>query len=114
MPQDFYFEVCRGKTHIYLDTKATACVLDLKFMLEGILKRRTHDFELWGTKEDGTRFLLQDNLTLAESGYTVSNAKPEAPAIIGLVIKGEDTGVDITPVSKPPQMNLPVEQPAAE
>ncbi|KHN72899.1 Transcription elongation factor B polypeptide 2 [Toxocara canis] len=99
---DLFFEILRRKTHIFCDAKETANVLELKRIIEGILKVPIKDQILKKQVEDGGWVLLDDRKTLAESGFSQSNAKAQAPASIGLIVTTEEDELTIEPLSVPP------------
>ena len=80
--------VRRHKTTMFLDAKESSTVLELKRMIEGILKRLPEDQRLY--KGDG---ILEDSKTLGDCGFTSNNAKAQQPADIGLAVRQEGTKV---------------------
>uniref|UniRef100_A0A9J2PRB8 Ubiquitin-like domain-containing protein n=1 Tax=Ascaris lumbricoides TaxID=6252 RepID=A0A9J2PRB8_ASCLU len=99
---DLFFEILRRKTHIFCDAKETANVLELKRIVEGILKVPVKDQILKKQMEDSSWVLLDDRKTLAESGFSQANAKAQAPASIGLIVTTEEDELVIDPLSVPP------------
>ncbi|VDK51301.1 unnamed protein product [Cylicostephanus goldi] len=77
MVHELFFEIVREKQHVFCDAKDTAPVLELKRIVEGVLKIPVTDQVLVRLLDDSnTNFLpLDDKKTLAESGFTVNNAK---------------------------------------
>ncbi|CAI5446132.1 unnamed protein product [Caenorhabditis angaria] len=102
MVQDLYFEVLRKKSHYFLDAKETATIKDLKLMIQGILKLDPSSIELWKLEEEGKKSVLVDATTLADCGFSATNAKAQMPAQLGLQIRGEDEDVKFDDVSLPP------------
>uniref|UniRef100_A0A0N5AMS8 Ubiquitin-like domain-containing protein n=1 Tax=Syphacia muris TaxID=451379 RepID=A0A0N5AMS8_9BILA len=102
MTEDLFFEIQRRKTHIFCDAKETAPVLELKKIIEGILKIPPNKMVLKILTEDGRWHALDDSKTLQESGFSQDNAKAQDPATIGLQILGEDEDIIITELSTPP------------
>ncbi|EFO24465.2 hypothetical protein LOAG_04024 [Loa loa] len=78
---ELFFEILRRKTHIFCDVKENATVLEIKKIIEGILK---------------------DRQTLTECGYTPQNSRAQAPAPLALVVANEEEDVIIEPLSIPP------------
>lgn len=76
--------VRRHKTTIFLDAKESTSVLELKRMIEGILKRTPEEQRLY--KGEG---LLDDSKTLGDCGFTNNTAKAQQPAELGLAVKQE-------------------------
>uniref|UniRef100_A0A915DFZ3 Ubiquitin-like domain-containing protein n=1 Tax=Ditylenchus dipsaci TaxID=166011 RepID=A0A915DFZ3_9BILA len=103
---DLYFEIMRKKTHILCQAKDTSTVLELKKIVEGILKISTEKQTLKkATSESRTEWVsLEDKKTLAESGFTVKNAKADDPAVIGLVIPEDGDVMSIASLSTPPPL----------
>lgn len=94
--------VRRHKTTIFLDAKESTTVMELKRMVEGILKHSPDDQRLYKGET-----LLDDSKTLGDSGFTNSTAKAQQPAEIGLAIKQEDGEFEpllIDELSKPPEL----------
>ncbi|CAI4230785.1 unnamed protein product [Auanema sp. JU1783] len=104
MVQDLFFEVVRRKQHIFCNVKDNAPVSDLKKMIEGILKIPVTNQILLRFTEDGNYsnyVQLDDKKSFTESGFTAVNAKAQAPAQIGLLLKGESEMV-VESLSSPP------------
>jgi len=99
---DVFLMIRRKKVTIFADAKESATVLDLKKIVEGILKTSPEDQMLY--KDDQP---LDDNKTLADCGYTSQTARAQQPASVGLAFKTEDgkfENLDITPLSTPPEL----------
>ncbi|CAJ0600362.1 unnamed protein product [Cylicocyclus nassatus] len=103
MVHELFFEIVREKQHVFCDAKDTAPVLELKRIVEGVLKIPVTDQVLVRLLDDSnTNFLpLDDKKTLAESGFTVNNAKAQTPAMVALMFRGESAPV-IDELSTPP------------
>ncbi|KJH53083.1 hypothetical protein DICVIV_00768 [Dictyocaulus viviparus] len=103
MVHELFFEIVREKKHVFCDAKDSAPVLELKKIVEGVLKIPVSDQILVRLLDDtNTNFQPLDNKkTLAESGFNVNNAKAQTPAIVALMIKGEVAPI-IDELSTPP------------
>lgn len=92
----------RKKVTIFTDAKESTTVHEVKRIVEGILKIRPEDQKLY--KDDQP---LDDNKTLGDYGFTFATARAQAPATVGLAIRQEDgefEGLEITPLSSPPEL----------
>lgn len=74
--------VKRQKTSIFIDAKQESTVLDVKKMLEGIVKKTPEDLRLFHRDE-----VMEDDKKLVDLGLTDQTTKPQSPAVIGLVYK---------------------------
>lgn len=74
----------REKTTIFLDATEETTVLQLKTMLEGIVKKPPEELKLYNPSN---KDVLEDNKTLGDCGYRSQNAKAQDPATIGLAYK---------------------------
>ncbi|PAA74127.1 hypothetical protein BOX15_Mlig009225g1 [Macrostomum lignano] len=101
---DVYFMIRCKKVTMLLDTKETSQVLELKKMIEGILKVSPENQQL---VKDETEVLL-DNRTLADCGLNASTARAQLPAVLGLVIRDSPDApfppLDIEPYTSPPEL----------
>lgn len=97
---DVFLVIQHKKTTIFAEAKESSPVLELKHIVEGILKRPPEEQLLF--KDDQ---LLDEMKTLAECGFTSEVAKPEAPATVGLAFRTEDAfeGPSIFPYSYSPE-----------
>nr|XP_034342264.1 elongin-B-like [Arvicanthis niloticus] len=97
---DVFLVIQHKKTNIFAEAKESSPVLELKYIVEGILKRPPDEQLLF--KDDQ---LLDETKTLAECGFTSKVAKPQAPATVGLAFRTEDAfeGRSIYPYSYPPE-----------
>eukprot|EP00118_Oscarella_pearsei_P017746 m.178476 g.178476 ORF g.178476 m.178476 type:complete len:114 (+) comp39177_c0_seq1:8297-8638(+) len=99
---DIFLKVRRHKTTLFLDAKESTTVLELKMMVEGILKQSPEDQRLYRDDQ-----LLDDGKTLGDSGFMSDKAKAQSPAEIGLALKqkdGEFEPLAIEELSKPPDL----------
>lgn len=98
---DVFLMIRRKKCTIFTDAKENTSVLELKKMVEGILKYAPDDQRLY--KEDT---LLEDTKTLADCGFTSQMARAQAPATVGLAIREGDNWetLDIQTYSTPPEL----------
>ena len=93
----------RQKTTIFTDAKENTTVGELKRMIEGILKVKPLDQMLYNADNDQ----MQDENTLQDYGITMSTAKAQAPAQLGLSLRrenGDFETLEITPYSSPPDL----------
>lgn len=99
---DVFLMIRRKKTTIFTDAKESTTVLEVKRIVEGILKQKIEDQRLY--KDDQP---LDDQKTLGDVGFTSSTARAQAPATIGLAFKdegGEFEPLEITALSSPPEL----------
>ncbi|XP_015706174.1 elongin-B [Coturnix japonica] len=75
----------RHKTTIFTDAKESSTVLELKRIVEGILKRPPEEQRLYKDEQ-----LLDDSKTLGDCGFTSQTARPQAPATVGLALRNAD------------------------
>lgn len=101
------------KTSVFLSANDQDQVLEVKRMIEGILKKPPSQQELYYLKETDessmgdNSILLNDSSTLNESGITPNTAKAQDPAVLGLAFADESghfEQLDITPYSSPPPL----------
>lgn len=98
----------RQKTTICLDVKEPTPVIEVKKMLEGIVKKSPEDLRL--IYKDS---ILEDNKTMADCGLTMQSTKAQTPALLGMTFKNEDGDfeeLEITPVSSPPELPAQMKQ----
>jgi len=108
---DVFLMIRRKKTTIFTDAKDNTTVKELKQMIEGILKVRPRDQQVYN-KEN---VLMLDDKQLQDYGITMSSAKAQSPAQLGLATRlesGDFEELDLTPYSSPP--DLPDVMKAAE
>ena len=105
--------VRRKKTSIFLSANESDSILEVKRMLDGILKKPPSLQDLYYMREaddsamSDSAIRLDDSVTLADSGITANNAKAQDPAVIGLAFadgSGRFEQLDITPYSSPPPL----------
>ncbi|XP_077297643.1 transcription elongation factor elongin B [Arctopsyche grandis] len=100
---DVFFMIRRKKLTIFTDAKDTATVLELKKMIEGILKVTPANQMLFNKDNQ----VMEDDKTLNEYGLTPATAKAQSPSPIGLALRkenGEFEKLDLTPFSAPPDL----------
>lgn len=94
---DVFMMIRRKKTTIFTDAKETTPVIELKRMIEGILKVPPQNQRLFNKENQ----VMDDERTLQDCGITVATAQ------LGLVVR-ENTGdfepLDLTPYSLPPDL----------
>nr|CDS23231.1 elongin b [Echinococcus granulosus] len=100
---DIFLAVRRKKTTIFLSLKENAEVLEVKQMIEGILKVPPEDqVLLYGSTA------MYDHKSLSYYGLTDLTARAHNPAVLGLCLRDSESGqfepLDITPYSKPPEL----------
>jgi len=99
---DVFLMIRRHKTTIFLDAKESTTVLELKKMVQGIVKKKPEDMKLFKESDP-----LEDNKTLGDCGFTSSQARAQAPATIGMAFRqeeGEFEGLEIAQLSPPPEL----------
>ncbi|XP_031208327.1 elongin-B-like isoform X2 [Mastomys coucha] len=98
---DVFLMIRRKKTTIFTEAKESSTVLELKHIIESILKRPPEEQQLF--KDDQ---LLDDRKTLGECGFTSLVAKPQTPARVGLAFRMEDAfeGLHFHPYSCPQKL----------
>uniref|UniRef100_A0A8V0X9X5 Elongin-B n=1 Tax=Gallus gallus TaxID=9031 RepID=A0A8V0X9X5_CHICK len=79
---DVFLMIRRHKTTIFTDAKESSTVLELKRIVEGILKRPPEEQRLYKDEQ-----LLDDSKTLGDCGFTSQTARPQAPATVGLALR---------------------------
>ncbi|XP_059475593.1 elongin-B isoform X2 [Neocloeon triangulifer] len=94
----------RKKVTIFTDCKDTTTVLELKKMIEGILKVPPQDQKLYNKNS----VVMEDNKTLQEYGLSATTAKAQSPAPVGLSVRlpnsTEFEELELTPYSTPPEL----------
>lgn len=100
--QDVFMMIRRKKTTIFTDAKDTTTVLELKKMIEGILKVTPKDQRLYN--KDNT--LMDDDKQLSEYGITMMTAKAQQPAVLGLAVRVDHDfeQLEMCPYSQPPDL----------
>ena len=82
--QDVFLMVRHDKLTIFLDATEETTVLQLKKMLEGIVKKPPEDQKLYNVD---TKDVLEDSKSLGDCGYKSQGAKAQDPASIGLAYR---------------------------
>nr|XP_034360889.1 elongin-B-like [Arvicanthis niloticus] len=102
---DVFLVIRHKKTTIFAEAKESSPVLELKHIVEGILKRPPEEQLLFKNDQP-----LDEMKTLAECGFTSKVAKPEAPATVGLAFRTEGAfeGPSIFPYSFPESPEIEV------
>ncbi|CAH1173739.1 unnamed protein product [Phaedon cochleariae] len=100
---DVFLMIRRKKLTIFTDAKDTTTVLELKKIIEGILKIPPHNQQLFN-KDNA---VMDDTHMLQDYGLTSTTAKAQSPATVGLAIR-DDNGafeqLDLVPYSAPPDL----------
>jgi len=98
---DVFLMIRRHKTTIFLDAKENNTVFELKKMIEGILKHKPEDQQLFKDEE-----MIDDNKSLSDVGFTSLTARAQCPAEIGLAIKVDGSFEELkkTEYSSPPEL----------
>ncbi|RLU22753.1 hypothetical protein DMN91_005031 [Ooceraea biroi] len=101
---DVFLMIRRKKMTIFTDAKDDTTVLELKKMIEGILKIAPANQQLFN-KEN---VQMSDNKTLQDYGLTSSTAKAQCPALVGLALRqhadSQFEPLEMTPFSLPPDL----------
>ncbi|KAK3923639.1 Elongin-B [Frankliniella fusca] len=100
---DVFLMIRRKKLTIFTDAKDATTVLELKKMIEGIIKVAPEDQQLFN--KDNVEMV--DHQALLDYGLTASSAKAQSPAQIGLAVRGDDGNfeqLEMTPYSSPPDL----------
>ncbi|XP_025090584.1 elongin-B-like isoform X1 [Pomacea canaliculata] len=108
---DVFLMIRRKKSTIFTDAKESTPLIELKRIIEGILKVPPDNQRLF--KDD--QAMTDDNRTLGDYGFTSAIARAQAPASIGLVYRkegeieadnpdGEWEPLEISPLSNPPEL----------
>jgi len=98
---DVFLMIRRNKTTIFLDAKENNTVYELKKMIEGILKFKPEDQQLFKDEE-----MIDDNKSLSDVGFTSQTARAQSPAEIGLAIKVDGSFEELKKqeYSSPPEL----------
>jgi len=99
---DVFLMIRRKNQTIFTDAKDSSSVKELKFIIEGILKVPINDQRLYKDQQ-----LLSDDKLLQDYNITVTTAKGQSPAQIGLALRmnnGEFEELEIVPYSAPPEL----------
>ncbi|KAL6435348.1 hypothetical protein ACFW04_005387 [Cataglyphis niger] len=101
--QDVFLMIRRKKMTIFTDAKDDTTVLELKKMIEGILKVPPANQQLFNKDY----LPMSDNKTLQDYGLTSLTAKAQCPALVGLALRqsdGQFEPLEMTPFSLPPDL----------
>lgn len=108
---DVYLMIRRNKTTIFADAKETTTVLEVKKIIEGILKKSPEEQRLFKISKDKQPIVMEDSKQLSEYGYLHTTARAQLPETIGLAYRTAVNGdkeefalLDMTPVSTPPEL----------
>ncbi|KAK9892153.1 hypothetical protein WA026_018356 [Henosepilachna vigintioctopunctata] len=99
---DVFMMVRRKKLTMFIDAKDTSTVLELKKIIEGILKVSPKNQRLY--KETT---VMDDEKQLQDFGLNSNTAKVQNPAPLGLTVRdenGEFESLELTPYSAPPYL----------
>ncbi|XP_003747131.1 elongin-B [Galendromus occidentalis] len=94
---DVFVMVRRKQTTIFIDAKESTTILELKKMIQGILKVAPEEQQLFHNET-----LLEENKSLVDCGLNTNTARAQSPATIGLAIGKEP--LEITQLSLPPEL----------
>lgn len=100
---DVFLMIRRKNMTIFTDAKDDTTVLELKKMIEGILKVPPVNQQLF-TKDNAT---MCDTKFLSDYGLTSLTAKAQCPALVGLALRqenGQFEPLEMTPFSLPPDL----------
>ncbi|KAF7994464.1 hypothetical protein HCN44_003936 [Aphidius gifuensis] len=100
---DVFLMIRRKKMTIFTDAKDNTSVLELKKIIEGILKIAPDDQQLFNKEST----VMADGKSLADYGLNAQTAKAQSPALVGLAVRmenGQFETLDITPFSLPPDL----------
>ncbi|XP_076673275.1 transcription elongation factor elongin B isoform X2 [Andrena cerasifolii] len=93
----------RKNMTIFTDAKDNTVVLELKKVIEGILKIPPANQQLFNKDN----VLMSDTKFLSDYGLTSVTARPQSPALIGLAVRqrdGQFEPLEMTPFSVPPDL----------
>ena len=100
----------RNKTTIFADAKETTTVLEVKKIIEGILKKAPEDQRLFKISKE-KQIVMEDSKQLSEYGFLHTTARAQLPETIGLSYriavngdKEEFEPLEMTAVSTPPDL----------
>ncbi|XP_060524500.1 elongin-B [Cylas formicarius] len=100
---DVFLMIRRKKLTIFTDAKDNTTVLELKKIIEGILKIPPQNQQLFNKDNR----IMEDSNTLQDYGLNSNTAKAQSPATIGLAIRddgGAFEALDLVPYSSPPDL----------
>ncbi|XP_033225378.1 elongin-B [Belonocnema kinseyi] len=100
---DVFLMIRRKKMTIFTDAKDNTTVLELKKIIEGILKIPPLNQQLFNKDN----VMMSDGKFLSDYGLTSATAKAQSPALVGLAIRQENgvfENLEMTPFSLPPDL----------
>ncbi|KOX67622.1 Transcription elongation factor B polypeptide 2 [Melipona quadrifasciata] len=100
---DVFLMIRRKNMTIFTDAKDNTTVLELKKIIEGILKIPPVNQQLFNKDN----VLMSDSKFLSDYGLTSATAKPQCPALVGLAVRqenGQFEPLEMTPFSLPPDL----------
>jgi transcription elongation factor B subunit 2 len=100
---DVFLIVRRKKTNIFLEAKENTKVLELKKIIQGILKVSPENQKLM--KDE---LMMDESKLLSDYGLLFHSARAQNPAVIGLAFRDDVTGefepLEVCPLSVPPEL----------
>ncbi|KAI6182947.1 hypothetical protein M3Y97_00435100 [Aphelenchoides bicaudatus] len=112
---ELFFEIYRGKQHIFADVRESGTVADLKQIISGIIQIPTSEITIKRPTND-TRTsweTIDSDKALLELGFTQKNAKPDDPSQLAYTLPSDRDVVNIEPLSEPPPLHDAL-QPSSE
>ncbi|KAK9883408.1 hypothetical protein WA026_001581 [Henosepilachna vigintioctopunctata] len=100
---DVFLMVRRKKLTIFIDAKDTTTLLELKKIIEGILKVYPRNQRLYSRENN----VMEDEKQLQEYGLNSNTAKVQNPGTVGLTVRDENgdlESLELTPYSAPPDL----------
>ncbi|XP_011145837.1 elongin-B [Harpegnathos saltator] len=100
---DVFLMIRRKNMTIFTDAKDDTTVLELKKMIEGILKVPPVNQQLFNKDN----VVMSDSKFLSDYGLTSLTAKAQCPALVGLALRqdnGQFEPLEMTPFSLPPDL----------
>ncbi|CAB0031836.1 unnamed protein product [Trichogramma brassicae] len=100
---DVFLMIRRKKMTIFTDAKENTTVLELKKIIEGILKISPANQQLFNKETT----LMAESKLLSDYGLSSITAKAQCPAVIGLAVRqdnGQFEPLEMTPFSLPPDL----------
>ncbi|XP_014237650.1 elongin-B [Trichogramma pretiosum] len=100
---DVFLMIRRKKMTIFTDAKENTTVLELKKIIEGILKIPPVNQQLFNKET----ILMAESKLLSDYGLSSTTAKAQCPAVIGLAVRqenGQFEPLEMTPFSLPPDL----------
>ncbi|XP_029045993.1 elongin-B [Osmia bicornis bicornis] len=100
---DVFLMIRRKNMTIFTDAKDNTTVLELKKIIEGILKISPVNQQLFNKDN----VAMTDSKFLSDYGLTSATAKAQCPALVGLAVRqenGQFEPLEMTPFSLPPDL----------